>query len=1185
MKFNLTTWLQRFTARDGAGEASPREAAAESGWRPGDVIAGLYEVTRLLGEGGMGRVWLVRHLGWHCALAVKEPHPEVVGDRTARRAFAREAQNWVQLPLHPNVVTAYYVRELDGVLRIFAEFVDGEGLDVRLRRGPLPLPKALPIAIQCCDGLAHAHDAGLIHRDVKPNNVLLTRAGTAKLVDFGLAKAMDERREYPSPTVHSFGAQTAEFTARGGTPMYMSPEQRRREKGRAARVGPTTDIWSFGVMLCEMLTGARPEHADGARRLIAQQGALPVALRATILQCVDKSPTRRWQNFVVLGDHLRALYPQLCGEVYPHGRIKGITPGPDELNNRALSLLDLDKPVEAQRCWQQALARDPHHSQSLFNRSLLAWKAGEIADSQLVQGLEAVSAGHYPADWCSPYYLGLVHLMRGDQAAARAALREAARRAPDEPDVLQALEQARQPGRRWGRELSTLDSQRGPVIAVALSADGQVALVAGADRALRLWQTANSQRRAQWDGAHQYGITAATLSADGRWVLSVGLDNALCLWDTVEGFRQTLAEDVAGMRGVALSGDGRWALTGDRLGNLWRWDCLDASCGNLTTRWIDDVRGLALDASGEWGVTGGIDEIFRVWKVAAGREWVQRKGHVGPIRAVAISADGQWALSGGQDKTIRYWSVFGGRCLRVLSGHTAPVTALALSADGRWAVSGGEDRTVRLWHTASGRCLRTFSGHTGSVSGVGISADGRLLLSGSEDGTLKLWAAPAAGDEDDLSLAVSRIQASENRLAMQADVARAMAEAWEDLRQADYPAAHRHLLRARELPGFARSPELLAAWAELRRHAHAIGIRGMYPRHRLDGHRGAIKALAVSAHAALALSGDDEGLLRCWAPDSGACRAQTIDPGGEISTVYLSHDGSWAASGCVNGRFMRWTLESGTGERYFPDDSRNLSQFVVTPDERWLLFPGPYGLECWDLARRQLHWTTGEDSGQITALVVPADNRRVLTGSDDGSVRQWALDSGCCTRILSGRGGRIHVMAVSPCRRWLLVSERTPALHLWDWRAGTYVQALTGHTDLVTALAISPDGRWALSGSADATVRVWQLETGVCRHLLTEHDAPITAVAWSADGRWCLTADRDGELRCWEVDWELHAFPAADWDETARPYLKHYLSIHKDGGDEAAFAQLLETIGNAGYGWLRPDGIRKTLDAMRTQAR
>lgn len=259
-------------------------------WQPGQVIAGLYEVKRLLGQGGMGYVWLVRHLRWNCELVMKELHPASLADHTARRAFRREAENWVNLPMHPNVVTAYYVREMDGLLRIFAEYIDGEALDVRLARARPTLRESLDIAIQCCAGLAHAHGAGLIHRDVKPDNVLLAKNGTIKLMDFGLAKAQQpylsvpverpfshgkgkqhggaqedvwnsqQSRPLPSTQERSFDSKALglgggkRFTTRGGTPMYMSPEQRRRVRGANVQITPATDCWSFGVMLYEMLT-------------------------------------------------------------------------------------------------------------------------------------------------------------------------------------------------------------------------------------------------------------------------------------------------------------------------------------------------------------------------------------------------------------------------------------------------------------------------------------------------------------------------------------------------------------------------------------------------------------------------------------------------------------------------------------------------------------------------------------------------------------------------------------------------------------------------------------------------------------------------------------------------------------------------------------------------------------------
>jgi serine/threonine protein kinase len=167
-----------------------------TGWQPGSTILGTYLVIGLLGEGGMGRVYRVRHLSWKTELAAKLPKAEMFSSDDGRKKFANEAETWVKLGLHPYIVQCHYVRKIDDLPVIFSELVPGGSLqrwidDRRLYQGTPDeaLARMLDIAIQSSWGLEHAHKQGLVHCDMKPANVLMTPEGIAKVADFGLVKA------------------------------------------------------------------------------------------------------------------------------------------------------------------------------------------------------------------------------------------------------------------------------------------------------------------------------------------------------------------------------------------------------------------------------------------------------------------------------------------------------------------------------------------------------------------------------------------------------------------------------------------------------------------------------------------------------------------------------------------------------------------------------------------------------------------------------------------------------------------------------------------------------------------------------------------------------------------------------------------------------------------------------------
>jgi serine/threonine protein kinase len=174
----------------------PTEASVPLEWQQGDRLVDLYEVRGTLGAGAMGTVYRVHHLGWDVDLAVKCPQPSFLDRVHGAELFVAEATAWVDLGLHPHVVACHYVRTLGGVPRVVAELVDGGSLQQWVTDGRLyvgdersALLRMLDVSTQVIWGLAHAHQAGLVHQDVKPANVLLTSTATAKVADFGLSTA------------------------------------------------------------------------------------------------------------------------------------------------------------------------------------------------------------------------------------------------------------------------------------------------------------------------------------------------------------------------------------------------------------------------------------------------------------------------------------------------------------------------------------------------------------------------------------------------------------------------------------------------------------------------------------------------------------------------------------------------------------------------------------------------------------------------------------------------------------------------------------------------------------------------------------------------------------------------------------------------------------------------------------
>ena len=217
---------------------------------------GHYDVTALIGEGGMGQVWQATDTQLNRQVALKIL-PDAFADDPDRLAwFTREAQILASLN-HPNIAAIFGIEEAEGTRALVLELVEGPTLADRISQGPIPVDEALPIAGQIAEALEAAHEAGVIHRDLKPANIKLRPDGAVKVLDFGLAKALDPSPEgdpSQSPTLTAAATQMGVIM---GTAAYMSPEQ-----ARGKPVDKRSDIWAFGAVLFEMLTG-RPLFERG----------------------------------------------------------------------------------------------------------------------------------------------------------------------------------------------------------------------------------------------------------------------------------------------------------------------------------------------------------------------------------------------------------------------------------------------------------------------------------------------------------------------------------------------------------------------------------------------------------------------------------------------------------------------------------------------------------------------------------------------------------------------------------------------------------------------------------------------------------------------------------------------------------------------------------------------------------
>ena len=359
----------------GSADAAPRLAI-------GQLLPDNYRVEGELGIGGMGAVYLVRDNATGRPFAVKTTR---VADDAHRRGFLKELQIWIDLPEHPNLVTCRFFRTIEDQVLIFADYANGGSLaDAISRRTMTHLEQMLDVAIQFAWGLHAAHEVGVIHRDVKPANVLLHEDGVVKITDFGISSA---RALATGQTVSDGTSGTV--TSGAMTLPYRSPEQ-----AAGKSLGRATDLWSWGVSLLEMFSGERTwrlgEVADALLDQYLTIGPtalqlppMPAAVADLLRKCFRHDPDERWSDMLSVSNMLIDIYRDVAGRAYPRQT-------PDFVRGPAESI-DYSKPLRHEardaehwlRAALSAAGRDPNEAVSRLR------KPTRLQAARIVQELAA----------------------------------------------------------------------------------------------------------------------------------------------------------------------------------------------------------------------------------------------------------------------------------------------------------------------------------------------------------------------------------------------------------------------------------------------------------------------------------------------------------------------------------------------------------------------------------------------------------------------------------------------------------------------------------------------------------------------------------------------------------------------------------------------------------------------------
>jgi WD40 repeat protein/serine/threonine protein kinase len=684
-----------------------------------------YQIEGRLGAGGMGEVFKARDEKLRRVVALKVLPVEFTSDQQRTKRFEQEALAASRLN-HPNIVTIFEVTRIGELQVIVQEFVDGTTLQTLLRDPrteipqPLKLERALDIAIQIARALQAAHTAWIIHRDVKPDNIMVRADGLVKVLDFGIAKVADEHEPaiQGSDDLLLHTPANTSLTIPGaimGTASYMSPEQARGEP-----LDGRTDLFSLGALLYEMVTGVqlfagskgtqvfqRLDQIDELVRSNLKLGHVPKKLQSILRRALKSKREERYASAGELLDELVALKKQL--ESRTTRRVVGLSALAVTI---ALATASVAAFLSVTETWKENILRDGHTAAVRY--------AAFSPDGKL---LVSVSEDQKVIVW----------------------------------DFVRR------------RRLKTLTGHTAAVTTVAFSPDGKWFVTGSDDQSAILWNSARLEKETIWRDRPARVVTASFSSdstllayatgpvvviretktwsklkefscvslSHGNYVFLPGnqrlVDSHANVWDVVTGELELDSSDDWAANWIARSPDGRrWATIGPD-GYLRVLDLFQQR--PLFAQHAHHDHGRSIDYSPDGKLIATAAERVLLWDAQTMTK-ITPFEYESVVWSAVFSPDGRWLVSTHGDGSILIWDVVNRELKANLREHSGAIRSIAFSGDGKHFATASDDRSVILWDSERQAIDRVFTEHTTRAGAVTFAPDSRSLVSSDQLGVL-----------------------------------------------------------------------------------------------------------------------------------------------------------------------------------------------------------------------------------------------------------------------------------------------------------------------------------------------------------------------------------------------------------------------------------------------------------------
>jgi WD40 repeat protein len=1130
----------------GPTPTAPSTGSHEDG---GDVAAALgpFRILREVSRGGMGVVYeaVQEPLGRRVALKVLPP--EYARRPGFRERFQREAAAAARLH-HTNIVPVFASGECEGTLYFAMQFIDGR--TATEWRAP-PAGRAREVArlgLQAAEALAYAHEHGVLHRDVKPANLLLDGQGTLWVADFGLAKAQ--------------GAD--DLTGSGellGTLRYLAPER------FAGRCDARSDVYALGVSLYEMLAD-RPAFDERDRlNLVRQIGGgvgplrraapwVPADLETVIHKALAVEPAGRYVTARELAEDLRRFLadePVRARRLGPVGRLRRWA-----RRRPAVAVLLLlvalvsaagmggilwaygqarqaesTSREEAENARQEKRRADGKAAEALQKEKEALWQA-HLAQLGRIDAL-LLAGDHTGAllvlDRLRPEYRGWEYgylrrraegtplTLRGHAGAVRCVCFS-----PDGTRIASAA--ADEAVKVWdaatGAELATLRGHAGQVICVCFSPDGTRLASAAADQTVKVWDAATGAEVTTLRG-HTNVVSSVRYSPDGTRLASASVDKTVKVWDSRSGAAlATLRGHTAGVAAVAFSPDGTRLASASVDKTVKVWETRGGTELRTLRAHASSVGAVVYSPDGSRLASASHDQTVKVWDAQSGTEVATLGSHTSAVYSVCYSPDGTRLASASADKTIKVWDARSGAELATLRGHTHFVTSVVYSPEGARLASASFDNSMKVWDAPGGSETAGPRGHTETLSAVCFSPDGTRIATASEDRTVKVWdthggaAIATLQGHTDLVLAVA-FSPDGTRLAS-ASVDKTV-KVWDS----------RSGLALATLRGHTAGVHAVAFSPDGTRLASAGGdstageikvwdVRSGAESATLRGHTQLVNSVAYSPDGTRLASASWDNTVKVWDAKGGAEVATLRGHLYAVWSVCYSPDGTRLASAAEDRTVKVWDTQTATEVATLLGHTLGVYSVRYSPDGgRLASAAADNTVKVWDTRAATEVATLRGHKALVRSVCFDTDGARLASASFDNTLKVW--DARIATEVATLRGHTFGVCSVvySPDGTRLASGAQDQTVKLWEAKSGAEVATLRGHAGYVYSVCFSPDGTRLASASVDQTVKVWDAHSGAELATLRGHTGAVNSVNYSLDGAHIVAMDGSGQTVVWDA--------------------------------------------------------------------